>query len=76
MPAMGGTVTAVHASRTHTMSKPGQLWIRLLAGVGVEGDAHSGATVKHRSRVARDASQPNLRQVDLIHRPHRSLEPA
>jgi hypothetical protein len=49
------------------MSKPGQLWIRLLAGLGVEGDAHSGASVKHRSRVARDATQPNLRQVHLIH---------
>ena len=63
---MGGTVVAVHASRTHTMSKPGQLWIRLVAGLGVEGDAHSGATVKHRSRVARDPSRPNLRQVHLI----------
>ncbi|RAY11449.1 MOSC domain-containing protein [Actinomadura craniellae] len=41
--------------------------IRLLAGLGVEGDAHLGATVKHRSRVARDPSQPNLRQVHLIH---------
>ena len=37
------------------------------AGLGVEGDAHSGATVKHRSRVERDPSQPNLRQVHLIH---------
>lgn len=64
---MGGTVVAVHASRTHTMSKPGQLWIRLVAGLGVEGDAHSGETVKHRSRVARDPSLPNLRQVHLIH---------
>jgi MOSC domain-containing protein YiiM len=33
----------------------------------VEGDAHLGETVKHRSRVARDPSQPNLRQVHLIH---------
>ncbi|HYF42232.1 MAG TPA: MOSC domain-containing protein, partial [Ramlibacter sp.] len=41
--------------------------IRLLAGLGVEGDAHLGATVKHRSRVARDPSQPNLRQVHLLH---------
>jgi MOSC domain-containing protein YiiM len=41
--------------------------IRLLAGLGVEGDAHLGETVKHRSRVARDPSQPNLRQVHLIH---------
>ncbi len=41
--------------------------IRLLAGLGVEGDAHLGATVQHRSRVADDPSQPNLRQVHLIH---------
>ena len=49
------------------MSKPSCERIGLLAGLGVEGDAHSGATVKHRSRVARDPSQPNLRQVHLIH---------
>lgn len=49
------------------MSKTGQVWIRLLAGLGVEGDAHMGTTVKHRSRVARDPSTPNLRQVHLIH---------
>jgi MOSC domain-containing protein YiiM len=47
--------------------KPGQACIRLLVGLGVEGDAHMGETVKHRSRVARDPSQPNLRQVHLIH---------
>lgn len=41
--------------------------IRLIEGIGVEGDAHSGRTVKHRSRVARDPAQPNLRQVHLIH---------
>jgi MOSC domain-containing protein YiiM len=41
--------------------------IRLVAGLGVDGDAHQGETVKHRSRVARDPSQPNLRQVHLIH---------
>src|ERR1044072_1037009 len=49
------------------MAKPNQLGIRLIAGLGVEGDAHAGATVKHRSRVARDPTQPNLRQVHLIH---------
>jgi MOSC domain-containing protein YiiM len=64
---MGGTVEAVHRSATHTLTKPGQPWIRLLAGLGVEDDAHMGVTVKHRSRVARDPSQPNLRQVHLIH---------
>jgi MOSC domain-containing protein YiiM len=49
------------------MSKPNQPSIRLVKGTGVEGDAHAGATVKHRSRVARDPAQPNLRQVHLIH---------
>jgi MOSC domain-containing protein YiiM len=49
------------------MRKPNQLLIRLLAGLGVEGDAHSGKTVKHRSRVARNPHAPNLRQVHLIH---------
>jgi hypothetical protein len=38
-----------------------------LAGLGVEGGAHMGRTVKHRSRVAADPTQPNLRQVHLIH---------
>jgi hypothetical protein len=64
---MSGIVTAVHRSATHTFSKPSQDGIRLLTGLGVEGDAHQGETVKHRSRVARDPSQPNLRQVHLIH---------
>lgn len=62
-----GFVAAVSQSGTHTVSKPNRARIRLLAGLGVEGDAHSGETVKHRSRVARDPSQPNLRQVHLIH---------
>jgi MOSC domain-containing protein YiiM len=60
-------VVAVSRSRGHHFSKPNEFWIRLIAGLGVEGDAHSGRTVKHRSRVARDPSQPNLRQVHLLH---------
>jgi len=64
---MDARVTAVSRSATHTMTKPNEGSIRLLAGLGVEGDAHHGVTVKHRSRVARDPSQPNLRQVHLIH---------
>ncbi len=64
---MGGVVTAVSRSPAHTLGKPNRDGIRLLAGLGVEGDAHQGETVKHRSRVARDPSQPNLRQVHLIH---------
>jgi MOSC domain-containing protein YiiM len=64
---MNGTVTAVSRSRTHSFSKAPEMSIRLLAGLGVEGDAHMGETVKHRSRVRVDPTQPNLRQVHLIH---------
>jgi MOSC domain-containing protein YiiM len=64
---MGGTVEAVYRSASHTLKKAEQPSIRLLAGLGVEDDAHMGVTVQHRSRVARDPSQPNLRQVHLIH---------
>lgn len=60
-------VTAVSCSPRHTMSKPNRESIRLLSGLGVEGDAHSGETVKHRSRVAREPGRRNLRQVHLIH---------
>ena len=61
-----GVVVAVNRSGSHTFRKPNQLGIRLLAGLGVEGDAHCGETVKHRSRVAKDPTQPNLRQVHLV----------
>jgi MOSC domain-containing protein YiiM len=64
---MKAIVTAVSSNATHGFSKPNRESIRLLAGLGVEGDAHLGRTVKHRSRVAKDPSQPNLRQVHLIH---------
>ncbi|HKW55578.1 MAG TPA: MOSC domain-containing protein [Stellaceae bacterium] len=64
---MSGVVVAVSASATHSMWKPAAAAIRLLAGLGVEGDSHQGPTVKHRSRVARDPTQPNLRQVHLLH---------
>jgi MOSC domain-containing protein YiiM len=63
---MNGTVQAVSCSPTHTFAKSNQGSIRLLTGRGVERDAHLGKTVQHRSRVARDPSQPNLRQVHLI----------
>lgn len=62
-----GIVTAVSLSSRHSFSKLNALSIRLIAGLGVEGDAHAGVTVKHRSRVRRDPSQPNLRQVHLVH---------
>jgi MOSC domain-containing protein YiiM len=64
---LSGIVTAVSRSGTHTMRKPNEESIQLLAGLGVAGDAHQGETVKHRSRVKRDPTQPNLRQVHLIH---------
>jgi MOSC domain-containing protein YiiM len=64
---MSAIVTAVSRSPTHTLVKPNEDRIRLLVGLGVEGDAHQGTTVKHRSRVRRDPTQPNLRQVHLIH---------
>ena len=64
---MDGIIEAVSRSGEHTFGKTNRDAIRLLAGLGVEGDAHQGTTVKHRSRVARDPSQPNLRQVHLIH---------
>lgn len=64
---VSGTVVAVSRSAAHTFSKPVQERIRLLVGLGVEGDAHMGETVKHRSRAARDPDLPNLRQVHLIH---------
>ena len=64
---MQATVLAVHRSSSHSFSKFAEDSIELVAGLGVRGDAHAGATVKHRSRVARDPSQPNLRQVHLLH---------
>ncbi|GAA3089572.1 MOSC domain-containing protein [Streptomyces roseofulvus] len=61
-----GTVTTVSSNGTYSFSKPNRPSITLLAGLGVEGDVHAGVTVKHRSRVAQDPTQPNLRQVHLI----------
>ncbi|WP_416223093.1 MOSC domain-containing protein [Tianweitania sp.] len=60
-------VVAVCSSSEHSFSKPVRDVITLEAGLGVAGDAHEGITVKHRSRVAKDPTQPNLRQVHLIH---------
>jgi MOSC domain-containing protein YiiM len=59
-------VVAVNRSAAHTFSKPSIEEITLVAGLGVEGDAHFGARIKHRHRVALDPEQPNLRQVHLI----------
>lgn len=67
MEKLTGVVSAVSLSGTHTFSKSNQESIQLLEGLGVEGDAHLGKTVKRRSRIAKDPTQPNLRQVHLIH---------
>ncbi|ORT56393.1 MOSC domain-containing protein [Streptomyces sp. CB03238] len=64
---MGSTVTAVSSNGEYAFTKPNRPEITLLAGLGVEGDVHAGVTVKHRSRMAQDPTQPNLRQVHLIH---------
>jgi MOSC domain-containing protein YiiM len=61
------SVVSVNLAARHGFSKAPAERIELVAGQGVEGDAHAGATVKHRSRVRRDPSQPNLRQVHLMH---------
>lgn len=60
-------VIAVCASPSHSMSKPRMEMIRLIKGLGVDGDAHCGEKVKHRSRVRQDPTQANLRQVHLMH---------
>jgi MOSC domain-containing protein YiiM len=59
-------VTSVSRSGRHTFSKLVVLTIRLVPGLGVEGDAHLGEKVKHRSRVRKNPDDPNLRQVHLI----------
>ena len=64
---MSGVVAAVCRSPTHSLTKPISDSIRLLAGLGVEGDAHSGATVKHLSRIFKFGNAPNLRQIHLMH---------
>jgi len=65
--SMSEQVVAVHLNSRHAFSKSTVPSVKLIAGAGVEGDAHCGSTVKHRSRVARDPTQPNLRQVHLVH---------
>ncbi|WP_404710070.1 MOSC domain-containing protein [Sphingomonas sp. MMS24-J13] len=62
-----GRVIAVASDKSHNFSKQCAPHIELIAGLGVAGDAHEGVTVRHRSRVAADPTQPNLRQVHLIH---------
>lgn len=63
---MSPIVTAVSCSARHTFSKPNQPSIKLIEGIGVEGDAHAGKRVKHRYLVNKDSTKPNLRQVHLM----------
>ena len=62
-----GTVTAVSRNAVHAVGKFSVPSMRLVRGLGVEGDTHEGTTVQHRSRVAKNPDQPNLRQVHLMH---------
>jgi MOSC domain-containing protein YiiM len=64
---MTAKVIAVSRDSTHRFSKMAEASIMLIEGLGVEGDAHAGVTVQHLSRIAKDPTRPNLRQVHLIH---------
>ena len=61
-----GTVNTLHSDDGHNFSKPSITEAVFLAGIGIEGDAHSGATTQHLSRQKKDASRPNLRQIHLV----------
>ncbi len=65
-PATGARVVGLAVDDEHRFSKVPRRRVTLLEGLGVEGDAHSGETVQHRSRVRQDPTQPNLRQVHLL----------
>jgi len=65
--SLSAVVLSVNRDSAHRFTKPSCEAITLLEGLGVAGDAHLGVTVQHRSRVAADPTQPNLRQVHLIH---------
>jgi MOSC domain-containing protein YiiM len=62
-----GRIVAVSRSAIHNFGKSNESVIRLVAGLGVMGDAHLGETVQHLVRVREDPTKPNLRQVHLIH---------
>ena len=62
-----GVVTSVNLSKKHAFSKSSCLTINLIAGIGVEGDAHAGRTVKHRYLVGKNPNKVNIRQVHLMH---------
>ena len=65
-PEEGAAVVSVSLDDAHRFSKPAAPRIRLLEGLGVEGDVHAGVTVQHRYHVKKDPTAPNLTQVHLI----------
>ena len=67
VPSAHARVVAVSRDDTHRFSKHREQSVTLITGIGVDGDAHAGTTVQHLSRVRRDPTTPNLRQVHLIH---------
>jgi MOSC domain-containing protein YiiM len=64
---MRPSVVAVSADSQHRFSKPNLDSVRVIAGFGIEGDSHAGATIQHLGPMRADPTQPNLRQVHLIH---------
>jgi MOSC domain-containing protein YiiM len=62
----GACVAAVSARPEHGVGKTPRPSITLVAGLGVDGDAHLGELVQHRSRARRNPLLANLRQVHLI----------
>lgn len=64
---MTPTILALSRDERHAFSKPLRQELRLIAGRGVEGDAHFGQLVQHLSRMKQNPQAPNLRQVHLIH---------
>jgi MOSC domain-containing protein YiiM len=63
---MTARVASVSADRRHRFSKAPLESVRLVEGLGVEGDAHFGANVQHRSHARYRPDEPNLRQVHLL----------
>lgn len=66
MSAAGPHVVAVSRSSRHGFSKSPELFVELLAGFGVAGDAHAGVTVQHLYDRRKEPARPNLRQVHLL----------
>lgn len=64
---MAGRIEALHSSPSHSLKKETTSSLEIIKGLGVKGDAHMGAKIKHVYRVRKDPNEPNLRQVHIIH---------